>query len=276
VSPPEAPPVTLPRSTWWDMPADTGPGTGRRIFLAWPDEPPPPEGYPVLLVLDANAGFGTVVDSYRSLTWRATPGRPAPALILGIGHPGGTAYEPAARQRDYVPAAANAAAGTTGAEAFLHFIETALLPELARRHPLDRRHLALFGHSLGGLFALHALIARPGMFRSIITASPSLWWGGGVMLAAAHRFAASPPPEAAGTRLLVTAGGQEESDEGPRGALRAARRMIGNARDLAALLRGAGFAAEFAAFPDADHGAARLHALIRAPRFALPREGDPA
>lgn len=275
MSPVEAP-VTLPRSAWWDMPGGADPAAQHRIFLAWPEQPPPPAGYPVLLVLDANAGFGTVVDSYRSLTWRKTAGRPAPALLLGIGHPGGAAYEPAARQRDYAPALPDAMPASSGAEAFLHFIEAALLPALGRRFPVNPGQLSLFGHSLGGLFALHALIRRPGLFRAIIAASPSLWWGEGLMLLAARHFAASPPPEATGTRLLVTVGGEEESDEGPRGAIRAARRMIGHARDLAAWLNGAGLATEFAEFPGADHGAARLHALIRAPRFALPREGDPA
>lgn len=269
-------PVTLPRTAWWDMPAGADPARRHRAYLAWPEAPPPPAGYPVLLVLDANAGFGAAVDSYRALTWRNTPGRPAPALILGLGHPGGAAYEPAARQRDYTPALPGTDPATSGAAAFLGFIETALLPALARRHPVDMGQISLFGHSLGGLFALHALLARPGLFRGLVIASPSLWWGEGAMLDAARRFAARPPAAAAGTRLLVTVGGQEESDEGPRGAIRAARRMIGNARELAALLRGAGLAVEFAEFPGEDHGSARLHALIRAPRFALPRAGDPA
>ncbi|PHK95262.1 hypothetical protein CR162_08815 [Pseudoroseomonas rhizosphaerae] len=265
-SPQHGPPVALPRTTWWDMPA--GPAA-HRIFLAWPEAPPPPAGYPVLLLLDANAGFATAVDSYRALTWRDTPGRPAPALILGLGQPGDRVYDPAARQRDYTPAA-------PGSDAFLRFIEAALLPALARRHPIDQGRLALFGHSLGGLFALHALLARPGLFQSLVIASPSLWWNEGAMLAAARRFAARLPPEAARTRLLVTVGGLEESDEGPRGAIRAARRMIGNARDLAALLRGAGLSAEFAEFAGEDHGSARLHALLRAPRFAISPAGETA
>ncbi|WP_040614464.1 alpha/beta hydrolase, partial [Teichococcus cervicalis] len=176
------PPVTLPRSGWWDM--EAGAARRHRVFLAWPEAPPPPGGYPVLLLLDANAGFGTAVDAYRAMTWRDTPGRPAPALIVGLGHPGDAAYAPEARRHDYTPPLPGAAQEEeAGADALLRFIEAALLPALARRHPVDAHQLALFGHSLGGLFALHALFARPGLFRAIVAASPSLWWGEGAMLA---------------------------------------------------------------------------------------------
>ncbi len=36
-----------------------------RIYVAWPAEEPPPDGYPVLYILDANAVFGTVVEAIR-------------------------------------------------------------------------------------------------------------------------------------------------------------------------------------------------------------------
>jgi hypothetical protein len=32
------------------------------------------------------------------------------------------------------------------------------------------------GHSLGGLFAIHAMIAKPGLFNSYVAVSPSLQW----------------------------------------------------------------------------------------------------
>lgn len=35
---------------------------------------------------------------------------------------------------------------------------------------------ALFGHSFGGLFVLHALFTRPSSFYTFIAASPSIWW----------------------------------------------------------------------------------------------------
>jgi predicted alpha/beta superfamily hydrolase len=260
--------VKLPNTAWWDMPAGSHPMHSHRIYLAWPEEPPPPEGYPVLMILDANAGFATAVDAYRALRWRTTSARPLPALILGLGHPGDAAYDPPARMRDYAPPS-GIPGDHPGGGAFLRFIEKALLPELARRYPVDPGRLALFGHSLGGLFALHALFSRPGLFHRLVAASPSLWWGEGRMIEAARHFTANPPAAAIDTRLLVTVGGLEECGDGPRGALRAGRRMISNARALAASLRDAGLASEFVEFPNEDHGSVRLHALIRSLSFTL-------
>lgn len=270
----DTPPVALPRSLSWDMTAGGDPARRYRLALAWPEEPPPPEGYPVLLVLDANPCFATAVEAYRALRWRSTAPPPPPALILGLGHGGGEGYDPPARQRDYTPPLPGQPLAGDGAEAFLDFIASEVLPALATRHPVDRTRLALFGHSLGGLFATYALLARPGLFHAIIAASPSLWWEDGLAMEAARRFAAAPPAAAAGTRLLVTVGGLEESNNGPRGPLRVSRRMIARARALAALLREAGLDTDFLEFPGEDHGSAKLHALLRATRFALCPAGE--
>ena len=72
-------------------------GRVRRVYLAWPEAPSPPGGFPVLLILDANAGFATAVEAYRALVWRTTAGAPSPALILGLGHAGEAPYDTAAR-----------------------------------------------------------------------------------------------------------------------------------------------------------------------------------
>jgi len=267
---PQGPAVCLPRSAWWDMPAGGNPERPRRILLGWPPEPPPPAGYPALLLLDGNATFATALDAYRAL--RARNGaRPAPALLVGIGHGGEGPYDRAARARDYTPAVPGMAPGSGGADAFLSFIEEALLPALRARFPVDPASLALFGHSFGGLLATHALLARPGLFRRVVAASPSLWWGDGAVADRARAFAAAPPPAAAGTELLVTVGSREEEDDGsPRGAVRAARRMGRRARELAATMQGCLRRVEFAEFAGEDHGSVRPAAIARGLGFALP------
>ena len=64
-----------------------------------------------------------------------------------------------------------------GADKFLQFIETELMPEVEKRYRTQPFRV-LAGHSLGGLFAVHALSTRPGLFNAYVAVSPSLWWDG--------------------------------------------------------------------------------------------------
>ncbi|MFH5925580.1 alpha/beta hydrolase [Roseomonas xinghualingensis] len=264
--------VTLPRSEWWDMCAGDDPARRHRILLAWPEQPPPPGGFPVLFLTDGNATFATAADALRARSWRGAAEDIAPALIVGLGHPGTAAFDIPSRMRDYTPPVAEAQQGSGGADAFLDFIEAELLPELERRFPVDRARLALFGHSFGGLLALHALFTRPGLFRRLVAASPSLWWAGGATMEAARHFAAAPPPGTGNSALLITVGELEGQDDAgnPRAAIRAARRMAGNARDLATLLAGAWPAVDFVSFPGEKHGSVIPAAIARALPFTLP------
>ena len=82
-----------------------------------------------------------------------------------------------------------------GAGLFLDFILQELRPALEREFPIDPTHATLCGTSLGGLFALHALFARPHSFRSYLAMSPSLWWDDKWLLQqAARQSHADAPP----------------------------------------------------------------------------------
>ncbi len=74
-----------------------------------------------------------------------------------------------------------------GADKFLDFIQTELVPEIERRYPTQPYRI-LTGHSLGGLFAIHSLIARPDLFNAYIASSPSLWWDDFRILHQAREF----------------------------------------------------------------------------------------
>nr|WP_245214846.1 alpha/beta hydrolase-fold protein [Pararoseomonas indoligenes] len=262
------------------MRAGEDPARIHRILLSWPEAPPPPGGYPVLLLADGSATFATAAEIARLRTGRGAKDVGA-GLIVGLGHGGEGPYDRAARARDYTPSFPAAPAGAGGADGFLDFVIGGVLPELERRFPIDRARLGLFGHSYGGLLALYAFFSRPGLFRRVASASPSLWFAEGAVLEMARRFAAAPPPAAAGSALLLTVGGLEEADDGtPRGPVRVARRMVGRARDLAAILRGASVAVDFTEFPGENHGSVLPAALSRAVPFALspvlPEAGAPA
>ena len=77
---------------------------------------------------------------------------------------------------------------TGGQDAFLAMISDDLLPRLMRDLPIDRSDMTLYGHSLGGLFVLHALFSRPDLFARHVAADPSTWWNAGEMLREAAAF----------------------------------------------------------------------------------------
>jgi uncharacterized protein len=76
-----------------------------------------------------------------------------------------------------------------GADKFLDFIQTELVPEVEKRFPTQPYRI-FTGHSFGGLFAIHALISRPDLFNAYIAVSPSLWWDDARTLHQAEQFLA--------------------------------------------------------------------------------------
>jgi predicted alpha/beta superfamily hydrolase len=160
--------------------------TGReyRIFIASPTAPPPEGGYPVLYALDGNASFGSLTEAMRLQS--RPPHGIEPVVIVSIGYDSEDPIVTDRRFYDYTERAdsselpprpdGSAWPETGGAEHFLAFIEEELKPAVEGLFPIDRERQALFGHSLGGLFAMHVLFTRPASFSSYIAGSPSVWW----------------------------------------------------------------------------------------------------
>jgi len=268
-------------------------GRPYRILVSTPDGPPPTGGLPVIYVLDGHGWFGAAVEIARM---REHSKLDAP-LIVGVGYPSGRFFDPA-RSFDFTPPGATDdrfdPASTGGADQFLAFLTGALKPKIAADHAVDPARQALFGHSLGGLFALYALFHAPRGFDTFIAASPSVGFGGQVILreAAAFRPPPVPPPN-----LLVTMGGLEvgtpadlaadyrrwyEAHPEARGgqsvddiiaqtfsAADAAFDRIGAAREMTEQLARAGVRAVWAEFDGEEHTAAGISALNRGVPFAL-------
>ena len=99
------------------------------------------------------------------------------------------------RTRDLTPAKSTTknAAGELqnptagGADNFLKFFETELIPEIEKQYRVQPYRI-LAGHSLGGLFAIHVMITKTSLFNSYIAVSPSLQWENGEALKRAEDF----------------------------------------------------------------------------------------
>jgi predicted alpha/beta superfamily hydrolase len=84
------------------------------------------------------------------------------------------------RNRDLTPTGGENPAANGGAANFLNFFEKELIPYINKKYPTKGNNI-LFGHSLGGLFAMYALLTKPQLFETYIAADPSFWWDKGYM-----------------------------------------------------------------------------------------------
>lgn len=281
-------PVQMPFSSQWDMTAASG--RTYRIFVAWPAPPakPPPQGYPVVYVLDGNALFGTAVAAART---GAATGELRPALIVGIGY--ATDDEAGIEKqrvfdlsppmaKDQVPVTLQGAR-MGGADAFYAFIVSKLRPRIAAMFDVDAGDQSLVGHSLGGLFVLKALLAHPDAFRSYVAASPSIWWNDRAILRGVPDFATAVRQGRAAPRVLLAVGGLEQTPtpvalppgmtaEAYAGLLKMAK-MVDNVRALGARLGKLSGKPDYRVvtrvFPGETHTSVMAAAVSRGVGFAL-------
>ncbi len=78
------------------------------------------------------------------------------------------------RLRDMTPTATDRA-GSGGAQKFLQFIETEVIPFIDKNYRTESYRI-IAGHSLAGLFVVHSFVERPALFNAFIAASPVLHW----------------------------------------------------------------------------------------------------
>lgn len=253
-------------------------GRTYRVQVAIPFTPAPQHGFAVLYMLDGDAYFGTYSFAARM---RALYGELQPAVVVGIGYPEAESDIKVAllrRQYDLTPTqidpkeAAQAGLATDpaalgGAEAFLQVIEREIKPRVAALLTVDSSRDILFGHSLGGLFALHTLFTHPESFRTYLVLSPSIWFGDRAVLRNEAAFAAAVKSGKASPRVFVAVGGEEETPPAgplPPGMTReqvvksiAAAAMIHNTKDLGdrleALPSTAGYTARTRVFDGETH-----------------------
>lgn len=134
--------------------------------------------YPVLFLLDGPRHFSYATGMVDYLSRYAEAA--APAIVVDI--------EQQHRGRDMTPTSDRQNPNDSGgADRFLAFLSKELVPHVRSRYR-TKAPLALWGYSLSGLFAFHALLAQPELFDGYILASPSLWWDDGLLLRRAAAF----------------------------------------------------------------------------------------
>ncbi|MBF5005476.1 alpha/beta hydrolase [Diaphorobacter caeni] len=268
-----APAVSLPRSHQMDV-RDAASGHLYRIFVQVPDAPAPPGGYPVLYVLDGNATFLMAAQLARNNGNRPGALRPDPLIVVGVGYATNASMDQNARKRDYTPPPATED-GTGDAEVFLDFLQKQLLPMVERAWPVDVSRRTLFGHSLGGLLTVHALITRPGLFTRHAAASPSLWWNGQHEVPLVDAWIAAGAAPSVQLQLRVGSKERARKSTDPLRAAKAAERqmnpLVESLAEKLLALHNPQIVVDSQEIPGADHGGVVLPALIDAIAFAAKR-----
>jgi uncharacterized protein len=194
--------------------------------------------YPVLYMTDGDAHMAHTASTVEFL---ARNGRISEMIVVGITNTD--------RTRDLTP---NKAVGQDGqfptaggADNFIKFIETELIPEIEKRYRVQPYRI-LAGHSFGGLFTIHTMITRPDLFKSYVAVSPSLQWAAEATLKRAEEFLKTKKEFNA---TLFTALGNEPGDIGESFEL---------FKQALAKSQIKGFEWEAEQFKDEDHGSVVL------------------
>ena len=213
----------LPETESWDITSKEG--ARYQILVSRPSATKPPEnGYPVLYVLDGNAFFAMFADG-RRVQGVYENSEMSKSIIVAVGYPTANefGYDYARRLEDFtapwpdpMPASEREFAKwkAGGQDKFLTFLLEELRPEVAKRYKINPDRQSLFGHSLGGLFALHTLYTQPNAFASIIAASPSIFWHNSQVLGEERAFAeqlAQGKIRLPISKILVVAGEREDT-----------------------------------------------------------------
>ena len=140
-------------------------GEERTLFVSVPDSYTRTTGaYPVLYLTDAETQFEHTTATAAFL---ARNGLMPEIIVVGVKNTD--------RTRDLSPSRDPKFPTSGGADRFLDFIERELVPFVESRYRTAPFRI-FAGHSAGGLFALHSMRAKPGLFQAVIAVSPWLVW----------------------------------------------------------------------------------------------------
>lgn len=198
-------------------------GRHYRVQIALPFAAAPAAGFPVIYVLDGDGYFGTWSFAARM---RAVSGELGHAVVVGIGYPesaSGLDAMMGRRMNELVPSIdpgetrlrvglPGSEEPYAGADELLEILHREVPARVQEVVPIDQTRSTLFGHSLGGLFALHALFSHPEYFRTYLILSPSIWWHERSVLAGRAAFLERVARGEVAPRVYLAVGSLEQVD----------------------------------------------------------------
>ena len=129
--------------------------------------------YPVLYLLDGEWSFEKFVPVVESLI---EEDRIPDLIIVSVEN-----LNEHTRLRDFTPSAVEKYPGSGGADAFLRFIQTDLIPYVDDNYRTTPVRL-ICGHSLAGLMSAYTFLKLPDLFSGSIASSPSFSWDNQLMV----------------------------------------------------------------------------------------------
>jgi predicted alpha/beta superfamily hydrolase len=144
--------------------------------------------YPVIYVTDAQWHFSLLKDIYNGQLY---DGLVPEVILVGITWTGD--YE-ANRGRDFTPTPLEGFQNSGNAAKFLSIIKDEIMPHINSNYPVDKTNQALYGVSLGGIFALYTLFDQPDLFNRFIILSPSVWGNSQMIFQYEEKFAQKKLP----------------------------------------------------------------------------------
>ena len=176
-------------------------------------------------------------------------------IIVGIGYSGEKVDYNAMRNWELTPVG-NGNSGHAGE--YLDTIEKVIIPLIEREYRADPSYRVMSGASLGGLFTLYSMYAKPGLFQAYIAVTPAVTVGNDWLLGFEDSFVKAGKPLKA--RLFVGGGGNE-SPAFLGGILRYNQRVSSRKHP--------GLAYQFRIIDGERHAGMQLEAYVRGLRFVF-------
>lgn len=216
-----------------------------QVFVPPAYKPGSADKYDVLYVLDGgNWNTGLILKTRRFLEDERYIPPMIIVSIMGID-----------RNKDLTPTRIEGWSTSGGAANFLAFIKDELIPHINRTYPSSGDN-ALWGHSLGGLFVMNALLNAPETFKSYIAVDPSLWWDNCYI----QKIAPGKLPAVAGSNTTLFITGREGKD----GAVM----KIDSMNLVLQQMAPAGLRWKSIAYPDETHSSVRLKSIYDGLKFS--------
>lgn len=227
-------------------------GEERTLFVSVPESyARTSRRYPVLYLTDAEAQFE---HTRATAAFLSRNGFMPEVIVVGVTNTD--------RTRDLSPSHDPKVPTSGGADRFLDFFEKELVPFVESGYRTAPFRI-FAGHSAGGLFALHSMREKPGLFQAVIAVSPWLVWDERKELKLLTPFLSG---DGVRTRALFFASGDEGAElKDVLGQLSSALRKSGSK----------GLRWGSASYPEENHGSVVLRTHYAALRmifdgWALP------